>query len=69
METVNYKPYQQRVVDEKAELDDRLSKLKAFCFTAMFDELDLAEQNRLRLQEQCMASYSAVLGERIAAFK
>lgn len=29
-------PHQQRVVDEKAELDDKLSKLKAFTETDLF---------------------------------
>ncbi len=62
-------PHQQRVVDEKKELDDKLTKLHAF-FTATptFESLDSAEQSRLRRQAELMGQYSAILGERIAAF-
>jgi|GEM_PF-1049726 len=61
-------PHQQRVVDEKAELDERLAKLRTFFDTAIFGGLDAAEQSRLRQQAHAMACYSAILGERIAAF-
>jgi hypothetical protein len=62
-------PYQQRVIDEKRELDEKITKLDAFLNTATFDALDDAEQNRMNCQEDYMISYSRVLGERIAAFK
>lgn len=63
-------PYQQRVVDEKTELDARLMKLRAFCATHndTFDSLPTEEKQRLTEQEGHMAAYSAVLGRRIGAF-
>lgn len=61
-------PYQQRVVEEKAQLDERLSKLVAFYDTGAFSVLDKAEQDRLHRQGQLMSEYSQVLGERIQAF-
>jgi len=61
-------PHQQRVVDEKAELDERLRKLMTFTITPTFAGLDEAERNRLARQAETMAKYSEILGARIAAF-
>jgi len=61
-------PHQQRVVDEKAELDERLAKLVAFTKTPIFGGLDSAERDRLGQQAATMAMYSDILGDRIAAF-
>lgn len=61
-------PHQQRVVDEKRELDDRIEKMNAFFRTPTFHGLDAAEQGRLSRQAGIMMQYSAVLSERIAAF-
>lgn len=62
-------PHQQRVVDEKTELDDKLTKLTAFFSNSIFLNLDSAEQVRLQTQAKHMQGYSDVLGERIVAFK
>lgn len=63
------KPYQQRVVDEKAELDDKRIKLKAFIDgSAIFADLCDDEKERLVRQHSCMTEYSEILQERIAAF-
>ena len=64
-------PHQQRVVQEKEELDEKLSKLSAFIDSPNFtitvkDENEIA---RLVCQEQIMKDYSEILAERIAAFK
>lgn len=64
-----YQPYQQRVVDEKSELDSKRMSLDAFFETVQFSTLDIGEQARMRYQAVAMREYSAVLGERIAAFK
>lgn len=61
-------PHQQRVVMEKAELDERRVKLGAFKNTNLFASLPWQEQERLNTQSHIMTMYSAVLGERIAAF-
>lgn len=62
-------PHQQRVIDEKTELDERLSKLSAFLEGAIFSGLSIDEQTRLRRQADYMTQYSQVLAERIAAFE
>jgi hypothetical protein len=61
-------PHQQRVVAEKTELDEKLAKLDAFGRTPLFASLPADEQGRLNRQHSLMEQYSAVLGERIAAF-
>lgn len=61
-------PYQQRVVDEKKDLDEKLAKLQAFGRTEVYRNLPEDEQDRLSRQYDVMYSYSCILGERIAAF-
>lgn len=63
-----YAPHQQRVLDEKAELDVRHSKLQAFFGTPVFTGLDEEERERLAAQARVMGDYSRILGDRIAAF-
>lgn len=62
-------PHQQRVVDEKRDLDGKREKLGAFKNTDTFTRLPWQEQERLNTQAHLMTMYSAVLGERIAAFQ
>ena len=61
-------PHQQRVVDERTELDDKLSKLVGFFPSVLFSMLPGAEQGRMRTQAVAMRTYSEILAERIAAF-
>ena len=61
-------PHQQRVVDEKAELDDKIQKLSGFFQTIIYHNLPPEEKSRLTMQLHFMTSYSEVLGTRIAAF-
>jgi hypothetical protein len=64
-------PHQQRVVEEKAQLDKKLVKLHAFCFgsdTTIFGSLSPEERDRLEDQYTAMKQYSDILGKRIAAF-
>lgn len=60
--------YQQRVRDEKKELDGKLAALLTFFQDPIFEALPEAERSRLRNQARFMDGYAAVLGERIAAF-
>ena len=62
------KPYQERVLEEKAELDEKLKKLLAFQGTEAFAATPADEQERLIRQSVAMDEYSVVLGERITAF-
>lgn len=63
-------PYQERVIEEKKELDQKLLKLENFIFRSNGKWFDVAEDERLRMVKQYgyMSDYSRVLGERIAAF-
>jgi hypothetical protein len=61
-------PHQERVVQEKKDLDEKLAKLRLFFTGDIFGTLDEDEQNRLKRQENVMHLYSEILGERIAAF-
>ncbi len=65
---VKMPPHQQRVLVEAGELDERLQKLSAFIDGEAFKQVDTDEQARLTAQAGAMASYLAVLQERIAAF-
>jgi hypothetical protein len=66
---MTYAPHQQRVVDEKTELDEKRTKLKAFIDgNAIFAGLPDDEKERLVRRHSCMTEYSEILGERIAAF-
>lgn len=63
------KPFQQRVVDEKTELDGKLELLEKFIHeNELFQKLPEAEQLRMVRQKNAMKEYSEILGERIAAF-
>lgn len=62
-------PHQQRVVDEKAELDAKAKALSDFIGNSdIFPTLDPSEQERLKEQNDIMWQYSEILGARIAAF-
>lgn len=61
--------YQDRVTAEKAELDDKLRKLKNFLGDpSKIDQANPDEVERLRRQSKIMSDYSNLLGERISHF-
>lgn len=61
--------YQQRVVDEKNELDDRIDKLSTFIESDVFVfEVDQEQQNLLLIQLSTMRSYSLILDLRVQKF-
>lgn len=62
------KPYQQRVIDEKRELDAKREKLGEFKNTDAFARLPWQAQELLNTQGHIMTMYSAVLSERLAQF-
>lgn len=70
MSTTAIQPHQQRVVDEAAELAQRLNLLNAFVEAGpVFPTLTLAEQDRMRHQAMAMSLYLRILRERIGAFR
>jgi hypothetical protein len=64
----SYLPHQQRVIDEKNELDSKLTALKSFFDNPIFKTLDQQNQDLLSSQETAMEEYSQILAERIALF-
>lgn len=66
---MSLQPYQQRVVDEKAALDEKIGALMEFIEeNGIFAGLPSDEQERLRFQLYYMTKYAKVLWERIEAF-
>lgn len=62
------KLYQQRVLEEKAQVDERLEKLLAFIKGDEFKGIDEHEKMLLRMQADSMWNYSYTLGARIKRF-
>lgn len=62
--------HEERVVLEKKELDEKLSKLKDFCFSGnkIFSGLSPEERDSLEEQYSIMQQYSEILGVRIKRF-
>lgn len=65
----NLEDWQQRLVAEKAQLDECIAKLSAFIVSDSLDELNLDDELLLREQEGLMKKLSGVLGKRIARFE
>ena len=61
--------FQQRVIEEHKELDQRLDKLQAFRGSAQFRILPREDQVLLNRQAVCMEGLLEVLAERIKRFK
>lgn len=62
-------PHQQRVLNEKQELDIRITRLDEFIQrNALFRELDPEEQARMRRQLDVMRELSVIFGERVKGF-
>ena len=61
--------WQQRVVDERNELHERIVKLRDFFDNPLFTSVEDEEKRRLRRQVVFMEEYRAVLDERISHFK
>lgn len=61
-------PYQQRVVDEKAELDIKITALNKFIPTQNFSSLDSDNRTLLVAQLNAMLEYSDILTDRISLF-
>lgn len=69
METKELQPHQQRVVDEKNELADKVTKLAAFILdNPIFTTLEASEQKDMHIQLFCMENYLNVLERRINRF-
>lgn len=61
--------WQDRVITEKVELDEKIDKLVEFIGGPVFAETSPYEQNLLVRQKEVMQDYSRVLDQRIATFQ
>ena len=62
-------PHQQRVVEEKEQLDDKIQKLEAFLNSDKIELVDGHERTLLGSQLHAMKTYSAFLNARIQYWK
>ena len=60
--------YQKRVIEEKAELDEKIKKLEAFISSKRIISINLMERARLQSQYDTMVKYSNILNQRIINF-
>lgn len=61
-------PHQQRVVDERTDLNDKITKIHAFFKNEVFNGLPQEDQDLLNEQSQIMMNYSDILLKRINRF-
>lgn len=61
-------PHQERVVEEKTGLDEKVGKLEEFVKGTIHNTLGEDEQKRLADQLHHMKEYAKILGHRISAF-
>ena len=61
-------PYQQRVIEEKTELDDKIAKLDYFRVSGEMSKIPVDQQDLLNLQYNAMVTYSIILELRIKSF-
>ena len=65
----NLEPHQYRLLNERAELRDRLEKLDLFIHSTAFPNVPPPERDRLQRQANHMGEYLNVLNERVAAIE
>ena len=63
------KDFQQRVVDEHTDLENKIEKLDTFLESDLFDSVSPEEQHLLVQQLYVMELYSDILSSRIKAFE
>ncbi len=63
------KEHEIRVINEKAELDDKFNKLVSFMMTDAYSSLQSVDQGLLMVKVRIMKMYSECLGDMISRFK
>lgn len=58
-------PHVERMMEEAEELGGKISRLRAFLDTSVFEELSADSQALLKAQLSSMSTYEAILGLRI----
>ena len=62
-------PHEVRVVQERTELVEKITKLQAFMGTDLYDSLKEEDKSKFERQKHIMITYSEVLLERINSFE
>ena len=60
--------YKKRVINERADLFEKIIALEKFFLTETFKNLDFEEKSLMRMQSMIMSKYSEILAERIGNF-
>ncbi len=68
IEMKKYNGFQERVINELEELNEKLSKLSDFLQTEFYDSLPQIEQDMLLMQKNVMTVYANILASRISRF-
>nr|WP_321980169.1 Gp49 family protein [uncultured Cohaesibacter sp.] len=68
-ETTGYAPHEARVLAERKELDEKLTKLHAFLSSDKLKRISTTEIEAMTAQAEYMGLYLSVLDERISRFK
>jgi DNA mismatch repair ATPase MutS len=64
-----YEPHEERVVQEHAELQEKISKLRDFLYSPIFQKMLAADKKLLIQQLETMDAYALILSLRINNFK
>lgn len=57
--------FKDRLIEEKAQLDDKIQKLQSFMESENFSKIDPVQMSLLNVQIFAMQTYSQVLAERL----
>ncbi|MDC9603518.1 crAss001_48 related protein [Xenorhabdus griffiniae] len=61
-------PHQQRVIDELAELNERIEKLSVFIGSNTYNALEESDCYLLKMQRSAMYNYAEILHMRVKRF-
>jgi len=61
--------FKERLVEEKAQLDEKIEKLEAFTLSENFQKIEAVQMSLLNAQLFAMKTYSQILAERLAWLK
>lgn len=62
------KPYQEKVIDYKQEVDENIEALRLFFNTDIYQSMPVRDKYLLVEQSGAMANLSRILGDRISRF-
>lgn len=66
--SIELQPHQQRVIEERDALEEKITKLREFFGSKIYRELDRDDRALLSLQYNVMLEYADILERRIGRF-